>query len=188
MIKDKKDLKYYLAQDKKQLNIPDKRRFPRPFVDSIWRYEILLRKCEYYNNIKKTLYSVLMRKLYIFRMIILGQKLGFTIGINVFGPGLSIAHYGCIVVSGGAKVGCNCRLHEGVTIGANNGEREAAIIGDNCFIGSGAKIIGKVKIGNNVAIGAGAVVVKTCEVDNVTLAGVPAKIISHNGSYSNMIH
>ncbi|MFD1393166.1 serine O-acetyltransferase [Lacticaseibacillus jixianensis] len=77
-------------------------------------------------------------------------------------------------------------MQEGVTIGATNGKKEAALIGDNCFIGSGAKIIGNIRIGNNVAIGAGAVVVKDCLEDSVTLAGVPAKIVSHNGSASNL--
>lgn len=188
MIKNKSDLKYYMQQDKKQLAIPSERKHPRPFVDLIWKYEILLRKSEYFHNINKSFFSSIMAKYYIFRLIRMGQKLGFTIGINVFGPGLSIAHYGCIVVSGGAKIGSNCRIHEGVTIGATNGESEAAVIGDNCFIGSGAKIIGKVELANNVAIGAGAVVVKSFKENNVSLAGVPAKIISNNGSSANMVH
>ena len=56
--------------------------------------------------------------------------------------------------------------------------KTAAIIGDNCIIGAGAKIIGNVKIGNNVKIGANAVVVKDIP-DNCTAVGVPAKIITH---------
>lgn len=42
--------------------------------------------------------------------MMLGEKLGFSIGLNVFGPGLSIAHYGCIVVNSGARIGTNCRI------------------------------------------------------------------------------
>ena len=109
-------------------------------------------------------------------------KLGFTIPLNVFGPGLSIAHYGTIVVNENAKIGKNCRIHEGVTIGATNGNPKAAHIGDNVFIGSGAKIIGDIKIGNNIAIGANSVVVKDFDENNITIAGSPAKKISENGS------
>ena len=95
-----------------------------------------------------------------FRFHRLSIKLGFSIPINVFGPGLAIVHYGTIVVANGAKIGANCRIHEGVTIGATNGSSKAAIIGDNVFIGSGAKIIGEVRISSNVAIAANAVVVR----------------------------
>ena len=106
---------------------------------------------------------------------------------NVFEPGISIAHSASTVVNDCAKVGKNCRIHEGVTIGATNGERKAAHIGDNCFIGSGAKVIGDIVICDNVAIGAGAVVVKSFKESNITLGGVPARIISRTGSKSNLI-
>ena len=62
-----------------------------------------------------------MRLIEKFRFHQLSLRLGFSIPINVFGPGLAIVHYGTIVVSNGAKIGANCRIHEGVTIGATNG-------------------------------------------------------------------
>lgn len=122
-----------------------------------------------------------------FRFHRLSIKLGFSIPINVFGPGLAIVHYGTIVVANGAKIGANCRIHEGVTIGATNGSSKAAIIGDNVFIGSGAKIIGEVRISSNVAIAANAVVVRDVICENgCTVGGVPAKIISNNNSSANI--
>lgn len=48
MILNKNDLKEYLLADKKQLGIT--RRFPRPFTDEIWKFEIILRKYEYWEN------------------------------------------------------------------------------------------------------------------------------------------
>jgi serine acetyltransferase len=51
----------------------------------------------------------------------------------------------------------------------------------NIFIGAGAKILGGNRVGNNVKIGANAVVVKDVP-DNVTVAGIPARIISHHYS------
>jgi serine O-acetyltransferase len=113
-------------------------------------------------------------------------KLGFSIPLNVFGPGLSIAHYGTIVVSDAAKVGKNCRIHEGVNIGATNGSFKAPEIGDNVFIGTGAKIIGDITIADDVAIGANAVVVKSILEKGVTYGGVPAKKISANNSHANL--
>ena len=58
---------------------------------------------------------------------------------------------------------------------------QSPIIGDNCFIGPGAKLFGRISIGNNVAIGANSVVNKSFP-DNVTIAGVPAKIVNHKGT------
>lgn len=46
-------------------------------------------------------------------------------------------------------------------------------IGNNVMVGSGAKVLGPIKIGNNVKIGANAVVLKNVE-DNVTVVGMPA--------------
>lgn len=186
MITTKKDLRYYLSQDALALRHNKKR--PALFGDEIWKFQITLRKTEYYansfRNSKKYLffhYIWYRRKLH--QMSI---KLGFSIPINVFGPGLSIAHYGTIVVNGAAKVGKNCRIHEGVNIGATSGSASAPQIGDNVFIGTGAKIIGDISIANDVAIGANAVVVKSITESGVTYGGVPAKKISSNNSHSNL--
>lgn len=186
MIKTIKDLRYYLECDKIALKIP-KNRIPSFLFDNIWRFERNLRYIEYIsNNMNNIFYKILYIILKI-KFDHLKQKLGFSIGINTFGPGLSIAHYGCIVVNSNARIGANCRIHEGVTIGATNGKRNAAKIGDNCFIGSGAKIIGDISIGNNVCIGANSLVVKDILENSVTVGGNPAKIISSNDSSNNII-
>ncbi|MFQ7342722.1 MAG: serine O-acetyltransferase, partial [Turicibacter sp.] len=82
-----------------------------------------------------------------------------------------------IIVAPKSKIGANCAIYQQVTIAEKN--YVAPIIGDNCIIGAGAKIVGNVKVGNNVKIGANAVVVKDVP-DNVIVAGVPAKIIKMN--------
>ena len=180
MIRNKQDLIFYLEQDRKALN--KKYKSPKKFGDEIWKFEILLRKNEYlYNCCKKKIYLPI-KLFYKLRFHNLGIKLGFVIPINVFDSGLSIAHYGNIIVNENARVGKNCRIQEGVNIGANHGNSKAPIIGDNVFIGTGAKIIGEVKIANNIAVGANAVVTKSFEENNITVAGCPAKKISDNGS------
>lgn len=178
-IQSKADLHYYLEQDRIALKRPAGVVLKK---DNIWKFEILLRKSEYYCNcmpgVLKKLGSLYKRRLYK-----LGMKCGgFSISINCFGPGLSIAHYGPIVVNNTAKVGKNCRIHEGVTIGATGKNGQAAIIGDNCFLATGAKIIGDIHLGNDIAVGANAVVAKSFLEDGITLGGVPAKKISDHTS------
>ncbi len=99
------------------------------------------------------------------------------------GKGFYIGHYGDIVVNGSVTIGDNVNISQGVTIGqANRGAKKGvATIGNKVYIGPGVKIVGKITIGNNVAIGANAVVTKDVP-DDACIAGIPAKIISMDGS------
>ena len=116
-----------------------------------------------------------------------GRKLcGFHIPPNTFEEGLSIAHWGPIVVHPSARIGKNCRIHQCVTIGATNGQTKAAKIGDNVFIGPCSSVIGNIEIGNDIAIGANTVVTKSFLENGITIAGTPAKKISDNNSHSNL--
>ncbi|MBR1799656.1 MAG: serine acetyltransferase [Bacteroidales bacterium] len=108
----------------------------------------------------------------------LAVRLGFTIPKNVFGPGLCIVHRGTIVVHPHAQVGSNCRLHTSTNIGDYNG---VPTLGDDVYVGPGAKIFGNITIGNNVAIGANAVVNQSVD-DNCTVGGIPATVISTIGA------
>ncbi len=85
-----------------------------------------------------------------------------------------------IFISNGAKIGKNCVIFHQVTIGSNNltdsKNKGCPIIGDNVFIGAGAKIIGNVEVGNNCRIGANAVVVKDVP-DNSIVVSQPSRII-----------
>lgn len=180
MIDSKQKLKEYLECDRIALNIKEKR--PKIFGCEIWKFQIYLRKIEYNINCKKGILNKIILKYYNFRFHILSTKLNFYIKPNVFGKGLSIAHIGSVIINDYAKIGDFCRVHVGVNIGATvDKPKDAPIIGDNVYIGPGAKIYGKIKIGNNVAIGANAVVNKDVP-DNVTVAGVPAKIVSYKGN------
>lgn len=116
------------------------------------------------------------------------RKLSYKFGIQIpattqIGKGFYIGHFNAIVVNGSAVIGDNVNISQGVTIGqTNTGDRKGTpIIGNNVYIGPGAKIIGNIRIGNYAAIGANAVVVKDVK-DNEVVGGVPAKVISNNGS------
>lgn len=185
MIQSKSDLKYYLEQDRIALGKMTKR--PRIAGDEIWQYEILLRKTEYMLNCKKGVPGKIIGVFYHYRLRKKGRKLcGFHIPPNAFREGLSIAHWGPIVVHPTAKIGKNCRIHQSVTIGATNGQTQAAVIGDNVFIGPCSSIIGDITIASDIAIGANAVVTKSFTEPGITIAGAPARKISDNDSHSNL--
>ncbi|HBP62849.1 MAG TPA: serine acetyltransferase [Desulfosporosinus sp.] len=109
--------------------------------------------------LKKTILSLLniANKLFIFYP--LNIELPFSCKI---GAGFRIVHQHGIVLNGGVEIGENCTIHHQVTIGINefSVEKRAAKVGNNVYIGCGAKIIGNVKIEDGVKIGANAVVVK----------------------------
>lgn len=99
-------------------------------------------------------------------------KMGYSIPLNTFGPGVSIAHWGTIAINEGVRVGANCRIHQEVCLGSSKGGSPQ--IGDDAFIGVGAKIIGGVRLGNRVSVGANAVVLSSFG-DDVSLVGIPAR-------------
>lgn len=121
---------------------------------------------------------------YSLKYFVLSILCGFSIPINVFGKGLSIAHRGTIIVNSNAKNGMNCRLHACVNIGTIPGRNDMApIIGDNCYIGPGVKIYGKINIASGIVIGANSVVNKSFDEENICIAGISAKKISEMGRF-----
>lgn len=111
-------------------------------------------------------------------------KYGISIPfITEIGSGLCIGHFGGIFVNWKSRIGRNCNISHGVTLGQGNRGKNKGYptIGDNVYIGPGAKIIGGVRVGDNVAIGANCVVTKDAP-DNAVVVGVPGKIISYEGS------
>lgn len=85
-----------------------------------------------------------------------------------------------VVIAGGAKIGKNVFISHQVTIGRS--KNEAPIIGDNVYIGPGAKIFGGIKIGNNVRIGANCVVFQNIP-DNATVVLEKPRIIIKEQNY-----
>ena len=181
MINSKADLNKYLEMDKKALQRKENK--PRLFGDDIWKYEIALRKHEYYVNTKPSIIKKVLRKYWAYRHYKLGQKLNIQISVNSFGGGVCIMHSGSIVVHPEAKIGNWCCIFQGVTIGQHMLPHSVPKIGDNVMINPGAKIFGDIEIGNDVMIGANAVVNKSFPEGHCRIAGVPARIISNKGNF-----
>ena len=93
------------------------------------------------------------------------------------GGGLFIAHIGGIHINFQAVIGRNCDIAHRVTIGASAmGRHGAPIIGDDVYIGTGATLVGKIKIGNGAKIAANTLVIANVP-DGATVMGVPGRII-----------
>lgn len=94
------------------------------------------------------------------------------------GPGFQIGHTSDVVIGKGVVIGARCVVYNGVTIGARRFDRlnEKPSIGNNVIIGTGAKILGEIRIGNDARIGA----LTLCMIDvpdGATAVGVPARIV-----------
>lgn len=186
MIENKEDLVYYLEQDRKADEyVGNRPKIIGGWPNLIWRYKICLRKAEYYTNCGRGVVGKLLELYYKYQYTQLGIKLGYTIPLNVIGPGLSLPHYGTIIINGSAKIGKNCRIMADVCIGSTSGVNQAATLGDNVYIGAGAKIIGAIHVGNDSCIGANSVVTRNVD-EGCTYAGIPAKKISHKTSIVNL--
>lgn len=144
-----------------------------------FKYTFWMRLTKFLHGKSKILHVLAKAKLH---------SLMYRYGIEIpwitdIGPGFYIGHFGGVVVNGNAKIGANVNISQGVTIGVHNrGDRKGVpVINDCVYIGPGAKIFGSVTIGKSAAIGANAVVTKDVP-ENGVAVGIPAKVISFNGS------
>jgi serine O-acetyltransferase len=100
------------------------------------------------------------------------------------GPGLYIGHFGGIFVDSQARLGSNCNIAQGVTIGeGGRGELHGVpTLGDRVHVGANAVILGKIIIGNDAVIGPGAVVMNSVPPCGVAV-GNPARVVGTSGSF-----
>lgn len=192
MINNKEDLRAYIEADRVAYELPAKirggirfRLRERMFKDVFVEYMRVLRMLEYYTNIKNR--NIIEQLLFYYY----GKKLGrykhitgIDLDANVAGPGLRISHGKC-VVSVDARLGSGCKILSDVTIGkwGPYNRDGAPKIGNNVYIGSGARVIGDIEIADNVVIGANSVVCRSIYEPGITVAGIPAKKISDTDSW-----
>ena len=191
MIHTKEDLKSCINKDsisygrvvlrwdncKNVLSVLRARYLTTPISDQyvIWRFIKTLRKVEYYSN-NKSIYNALLLFYYVRKYLKLGRITGFQIPINSIGEGLTIWHYGTIIINQDTTIGKYCILRPDIVIGHKKGGTPSPTIGDYVEINSGARIIGDVHIGDDVIIAPNAVVTKDIPSHSI-VAGIPAKII-----------
>jgi serine O-acetyltransferase len=154
-----------------------------------FRYSFWMRLCSFLVQSPVLRYGFF----HVARLYLIHLQFKFGIEVSpksVIGSGLYIGHFGGITVHQDTIIGKNCNISQGVTLGLSlRGKRKGTpVIGDNVYIGPGAKVIGAVCVGNDVAIGANCVVTKDVA-DHAVVVGVPGKVISMDGSagYINWI-
>lgn len=117
----------------------------------------------------------------------LSQFMKWTTGIEIhpgatIGRGCFIDHGSGVVIGETTEIGDNCTIYQGATLGGTGkdvGKRHPTL-GDNVMVGSGARVLGPIKVGDNSKIAAGAVALKDIPA-NSTAVGVPAKVVRRDG-------
>jgi serine O-acetyltransferase len=101
----------------------------------------------------------------------------------VIGPGLHLPHCGGRVLHAGVRIGRDCCLTQGVTVGiSGRGERRGVPeIGDRVYLGANAVVAGRIRVGNDVLVGANSLVNRDVP-PHCTVVGVPACVVSDQGS------
>ena len=129
---------------------------------------------------------------------IISQTVRFFTGIEIhpgakIGKNLFIDHGMGVVIGETSEIGNNVTIYHAVTLGGSSPsidserqrhEKRHPTIGNDVVIGSGAQIIGPIKVGNNSRIAANAVVVKDVP-ENATMVGIPARAVKleNKGSF-----
>ena len=129
---------------------------------------------------------------------IISQTVRFFTGIEIhpgakIGKNLFIDHGMGVVIGETSEIGDNVTIYQNVTLGGSSPsidserqrhEKRHPTIGNDVVIGSGAQIIGPIKVGKNARIAANAVVVKDVP-ENATMVGIPAKAVrlENKGSF-----
>jgi serine O-acetyltransferase len=134
--------------------------------------QVLFRSMSFCQRHRLTILSAVLYRLNAF---LTGATIGRTADL---GPGFVILHSVGVVINTNVRAGRNLVIYHGVTLGAEHGG--VPVLGDDVYIGAGAKIIGGVRIGSNVRIGANAVVTRDLP-DGATAIGIPARVIRLNG-------
>lgn len=147
-----------------------------------FKYSMVMRLCgciKHRSLMRYTLYPF-------FKLLLLRYRYKYGIAIPEYtqiGPGFFINRFGNIMVNGDAVIGANCNITHGAMLGQmNRGPNQGSpTLGDGVFLAAGCKVIGNIEIGNRAAVGANAVVTKNVP-DDAAVGGIPARILSMNGS------
>lgn len=111
----------------------------------------------------------------VFRIVETLTGVSFTKAAEI-GPGLRIHHFGNIFVHSSAKIGANCTLRQGVTIGNRHEGGGVPVLEDDVDLGAYAQVLGGIRIGKGARIGALSVVLQDVP-PGATAVGIPAKIL-----------
>jgi serine O-acetyltransferase len=110
-----------------------------------------------------------------FRAVELVTGISFTTEVEI-GPGLRIWHFGGIFIHGAVRIGSECTLRQGVTVGEREEGGPVPVLADRVDVGAYAQILGDVHVGEGARIGAMSVVLRSVPAGAVAV-GNPARIV-----------
>ena len=124
---------------------------------------------------------------------VISQSSRFLTGIEIH-PGATIGkrffidHGAGVVIGETTEIGDDCLLYQGVTLGGTGNEKgkRHPTLGNRVVVGTGAKILGSIRIGNDVKIGAGSVVVHPVP-DGSTVVGIPGRVVRTRKEAAGML-
>lgn len=153
-------------------------RFTRPEL----LFQRSLRAAEYYQTKNGP-----ARLLYAWHRLVLKRRslaTGIAISPGSCGPGLSVPHYGSVIIHRDARVGAFCRIHSATNIGTYRGH--APRLGDFVYVGPGAVIYGDVSVGSRSIVGAGVVLGRSVPSDSMAKTSAPLEIVPSRSSRTVM--
>lgn len=183
MITSKKHLEFYILADRMMNTGSFKLSIGQRIKSLFGMTPILsflkeLRKVEYWDyrlshsTPPQHIIYLIFRSIHKMRHSKLGRKCGFTIYPGVVDYGMSIPHWGTIVVGPRNRIGRYALFHTSVCIPGGN-----RTIGDFLYMSAGSKITGKdITLGDCITVASNSVCTKTVEESNVLLAGMPAMV------------
>jgi serine O-acetyltransferase len=98
-----------------------------------------------------------------------------------------IHHFGGIIISPTARVGANCTLRQGVTIGSKHDDGPVPELGDNVTLGAYAQLLGDIRVGDRATIGAMSLVIHDVRPDS-TVVGIPARALTATAKQEQLAH
>lgn len=131
-----------------------------------------------------------LKRYYLFLYYLYLRHYGCYIGHSTTFANMPILPHGFhgVFIAGGVKIGSDCVIFHQVTIGANaipfSSRGGTPVIGNNCYIGAGAVIVGGIEVGDNCRIGANCTV--ACDIPaNSVVVSQPPRIIQHSSALGN---
>src|SRR6195256_2779909 len=140
-----------------------------------------------YPGFHATLFHRLAHKLYIAGLPLIPRMISqlsrFLTGVEIH-PGAKIGrrffidHGSGVVIGETTEIGDDCLFYQGVTLGGTGNEKgkRHPTLGNRVVVGTGAKVLGSIRIGDDVKIGAGSVVVHPVP-DKSTVVGIPGRVV-----------
>jgi serine O-acetyltransferase len=125
---------------------------------------------------------------------VISQTSRFLTGIEIH-PGARIGrrffidHGSGVVIGETTEIGDDCLLYQGVTLGGTGNEKgkRHPTLGNRVVVGTGAKVLGSIRLGDDVKVGAGSVVVHPVP-DKSTVVGIPGRVVRTRGENGVLEH